>query len=79
MSETNNNNRELKTAQRKKLDRKLDAAGWGLFFIWMGIAVLADVGWGVGLIGVGMIILGSLVAREYLSGSDGFSPTKANC
>jgi len=25
----------------------IDAAGWGLFFIWVGIAFLADVGWGV--------------------------------
>ena len=79
MFETNNNNRELKTAQRTKLERKLDAVGWGLFFIWIGIAILADVGWGVGLIGVGTIILGSLVAREYLPGPDGPSPTKANC
>jgi hypothetical protein len=73
------NNQELKTAQRKKLDRKLDAVGWGLFFIWIGVAVLADVGWGVGLIGVGLIILGALVAREYLSDSAGSRTTKASC
>jgi hypothetical protein len=73
------NNQELKTAQRKKLDRKLDAVGWGLFFIWIGVAVLADVGWGVGLIGVGLIILGALVAREYLSVSAGSRTTKASC
>jgi hypothetical protein len=79
MTEINNNTQELKTTQRKYLDRKLDAVGWGLFFIWIGIAILADVGWGVGLIGVGTIILGSLVVREYLSGPDGSSPTKANC
>jgi hypothetical protein len=68
MSEKNNC-QELKTAQSKKLDRRLDALGWGLFFIWIGVAFLADVGWGVGLVGVGLIILGTLVAREYLSGS----------
>ena len=79
MTETKNNYWEPKTTQNKKLDRKFDAVGWGLFFIWIGIAILADVGWGVGLIGVGTIILGSLVAREYLSGPDGSSPTKANC
>jgi hypothetical protein len=76
MAETNNN-QELKTAPRKKLYRKLDALGWGLFFLWMGIAVLADVGWGVGFLGVGLIILGFLGAREYLSGSTCFGPTKA--
>ena len=73
------NNQELKTVQRKKLGRKLDAVGWGLFFIWIGIAVLADMGWGVGLIGVGLIILGALVAREYLSGVAGSRTTKACC
>lgn len=46
--------------------KKLDAAGWGLFFIWMGIAVLAHVGWGAGLLGVGVIILGTQVTRKYL-------------
>jgi hypothetical protein len=47
------------------LVKKLDAVGWGLFFIWMGIAFLADVGWGVGLLGVGVIALGAQVARKY--------------
>jgi hypothetical protein len=79
MSEIINNNREHKTAQRNKLDRKIDAVGWGLFFIWMGIAVLADVGWGVGFLGVGLIILGALGAREYLSGSIYSGTTKASC
>jgi hypothetical protein len=69
MVETNNNHWEVDKPQKKNLDRKLDAVGWGLFFIWIGIAILADVGWGVGLMGVGLIILGGLVAREYLSGS----------
>jgi hypothetical protein len=78
MAETNDN-QALKTAQRKKLERKLDAAGWGLFFIWIGIAVLADVGWGVGCIGTGLIILGALAAREYLSGSACSRTTKAGC
>ncbi len=77
MSEINNN-QELKTTRRNKLHRKLDAAGWGLFFIWIGIAVLADVGWGVALIGVGAIILGGLAAREYLTGSTCYRTTKAN-
>ena len=79
MIETYNNYWEPKTAQKKKLDRKLDTMGWGLFFIWMGIAVLADVGWGVGFLGVGLIILGALGAREYLSGSIYSGTTKASC
>ncbi len=78
MSETRND-QEVTTNRRPKLDRRLDAMGWGLFFVWMGIAVLADVGWGVGLLGVGLIILGGLVAREYLSGSACSGTTKAGC
>ena len=73
------NSQELKTAQRKKLDRTLDAVGWGVFFIWIGVAILADLGWGVGLIGVGLIILGALAARAYLTGSAGSKMTKASC
>ena len=78
MLETNNN-QELKTVQRKKLYRKLDSIGWGLFFIWIGIAVLANVGWGIGLIGTGVIILGKLAAREYLSESTCHKTSNANC
>lgn len=50
---------------KRELARKLDAASWGLFFIWIGIAVLASVGWGVSLLGVGVITLGGQLARKY--------------
>jgi len=44
---------------------KLDAAGWGLFFIWVGAALLLDLSWGVGLLGVAVIILLGQAARKY--------------
>lgn len=47
--------------------KKLDAAGWGIFFIWIGIAFLADVGWGVGLLGIGVIMLGTQMARMHFN------------
>ncbi len=47
------------------LTRKLEAISWGAFFIWIGVAFLANVGWGVGLVGVGVIALGAQVARKY--------------
>jgi len=50
---------------RRALDKKLESAGWALFFIWIGIALLAHVGWGVGLLGVGIITLGAQAARKY--------------
>jgi len=45
----------------------IDAAGWGLFFIWVGVAFLGDVGWGVGLLGVGVIALAAQAARKYFA------------
>lgn len=59
------NNHDQKFTNRQVLHKKLDAAGWGLFFIWIGIALFAHVGWGAGLLGVGIIILGTQVARKY--------------
>lgn len=51
---------------KKVLHKKLEAAGWSLFFIWAGIAFFAHVGWGAGLIGVGIIIFGIQATRIYL-------------
>lgn len=54
------------------LDRKLDAVGWGLFFVWIGVALLLEVGWGIGLLGVGIITLGGQAGRRCLG--DGGDP-----
>lgn len=45
--------------------KMFDTIGWGVVFIWIGLALLANVGWGVGLIGVGVIMIGTQVARAY--------------
>lgn len=47
------------------LAQKLDAAGWGLFFIWVGGALLMDLSWGVGFLGVAVITLMGQAARKY--------------
>jgi len=78
MSETNSNH-EIKTTRRSKLHRKLDAIGCALFFIWIGIAILANVGWGICLIGIGVIIIGSLLVKEYIYGQAGTGTSKACC
>ena len=78
MSEANSI-QEIKTTRKSKLHRKLDAIGCALFFIWMGIAILANVGWGIGLIGIGVIILGGLAAKESLSDTAGSRATKTCC
>ena len=43
---------------------RFDAVGWALFFIWVGIAWLADVGLGIGLLGVAAITLGMQAVRK---------------
>ena len=58
-------NHDQRSTNGHVLNKKLDAAGWGLFFIWIGIALFAHVGWGTGLLGVGIIILGAQVTRRY--------------
>jgi len=45
--------------------KTIERLGWGLLFIWVGIAFLANVGWGAGLVGVGVILLGAQAARTY--------------
>ncbi len=63
MKETNNE--ERLTNRDVVLNTRLDAAGWGLFFVWIGIALVSGVGWGAGLLGVGIITLGGQAARKY--------------
>lgn len=48
------------------VDRRIDAIGWGLFFLWVGIGLAAHVGWSVGLLGVAVITIGVQLWRKYL-------------
>ena len=45
------------------LTRRLHATAWGLFFVWIGVAVLANLGWSWTLVGLGLIMLGEQMAR----------------
>ena len=45
-------------------EKQLESATWGVFFVWIGIALLAHLGWGVWLLGVGAITLGAQLARK---------------
>ncbi len=57
-----------RTAENRRiLAKRLEAVGWGLFFMWLGVAFLADVGWGAGLLGVGVITLGIQAARKHFA------------
>lgn len=46
--------------------QRLDAVAWGLFFLWVGIALLTNLSWGIGLLGVGIIVLGAQATRKYV-------------
>ncbi len=65
----------MRTAsERAPLEKRLDGAGWGLVFIWAGIALAMNVGWGPALVGVGLITLGIQAARKLTGlGIEGFS------
>jgi hypothetical protein len=47
--------------------RQIDAAGWALFFIWVGVAILTHIPWGWFLVGVGALILGAQAARPQMN------------
>ena len=49
----------------KGIGGKLDAAGWGLFFIWVGVSALMNLSWGAWLIGVAAIIFLKQTARRF--------------
>jgi len=59
--------KKSKTAYPPKFAHRLPAAGWGLFFIWVGIALLLKLGTGIILLGIGTITLMVQVALKYLN------------
>jgi hypothetical protein len=65
MAENDVENEAPPSSATKGIGARLDAAGWGLFFIWVGVSLLLDLGWGVGLIGVAVITLLGQSARRY--------------
>ena len=60
----NQNLNEEKITERRELNKKFDALGWGLFFIWVGIAYLSKFEVGITLLGVGIITLSVQMIRK---------------
>lgn len=54
---------DIFASERGGAAARLDGIGWGAFFIWIGVALLFDVGWGPTLLGIGLITLGVQAAR----------------
>lgn len=48
---------------------KLDAIGWGIFFIWVGVCIYAGLGFAVGLLVTGIIVLG----MQFIAKLSGYS------
>ena len=44
--------------------KKIEVVAWATFFIWVGAALLMDVGWGIGLAGVAAITLAGQAWRS---------------
>jgi len=54
------------SAEMSEPTRQLDSVAWAVFFIWVGIAMLAEVPWGWFLLGVGVLILAAQFARWWM-------------
>ena len=65
MSGTQSSLERLQESPDKSNDhsRQIDSAAWAVFFIWVGVTMLAHVPWGWFLIGVGALILGAQISR----------------
>ncbi len=46
---------------------KLEGVAWGFFFIWIGVAFLLKLDWGIGLLGVGILMVGKQIARKSMA------------
>jgi FtsH-binding integral membrane protein len=55
------------TRDHRALDRKINGRTGGGLLIWLGLALLLGLGWGVGLIGVGAILLAEQLVRRNLA------------
>ena len=73
MAETMNGGPEFRRAEPDVVAPKLEVVGWGLFFMWAGVAFLGSVPSGVAVFGVGVITLGmQLTRRMYRLSFQGF-------
>jgi hypothetical protein len=58
--------REKRLTDRFILTRRVNSAGWGLFSLWMGAAMIAHFSAGTTLLGVGIITLGTQALSKYM-------------
>lgn len=55
--------RQELSADDRERTRHVDAVAWAVFFIWVGVSMLAHVPWGWFLVGLGALAVGAQAAR----------------
>lgn len=53
------------TRKKGDVEKKIEGTAWALFFLWVGLTLLLDLSYGIGLLGVGIITLGGQVVRNF--------------
>ncbi len=51
------------SVEDRERSRHADAVAWGIFFIWVGVSMLAHLSWGWFLIGAGVLVMGAQISR----------------
>lgn len=51
------------STKASKRGRQIDSVAWAIYFIWIGIVILAQISWGWSLVGVAVVILASQFVR----------------
>jgi len=64
MAEENANTGHAVKGAGSGMEGRLSTIGWGLFFAWVGVALLTGLSEGLGLLGVGVITLGVQGVRK---------------
>jgi hypothetical protein len=73
LDEATNKREKSKIDRRSEVGRRVAVAGWGLFFIWIGIVLLKGIVTGISMLGIGIIALGVQAVRMFLNiGLEGF-------
>ena len=57
---------ELSAERKHDLAKKVGAAAWGLFFIWIGVVLLQGISGSMAMLGIGVITLAAQATRKYL-------------
>ena len=58
--------RDESTSMRRqsRIKANIETGAWASFFIWVGVSLLADLGWGIGLLGAALITFTAQLARR---------------